>query len=275
MARLRRAIGLGVWALTMLLPLAAAQAHDPAPAAEAEAEAPIPLSDSQGDLEAAMREFIATPEFAEEMQDAIAPVFAEMMRPGELVEGWQDTGIDLVELLSALPGGLDENVLVSRESEIPSIAYFSEAAGPARDPVTQFEISQSDPGEAFDGSLIMFGSDIQVDASAPRDRRGNAHCYSGNAAARIVSNTPIADWSEPQFIGAVAATGFVREGAKYAVCQAHHLRDDGGVEASSYTPDGRRLPMMDAQKEIFDIVRVEEIPAFLASHADMTSPFSE
>lgn len=188
-----------------------------------------------------------------------------VLRPGDQIAGWSDSGIDLDDVIATMPGGAMDNALMSERAgdiAFSSERVFDDLFGPE---YTTYSVFGTDaafsPGQnnrSF--GLIRIGDGVWMETSATEEKVGTASCSQVNsAAARLYTKRPFADLNklEKSMLAAYAA-GAQRDGA--TVCTVAEADGEGRWRSRYYLPDGRRLPVFDregARKKIVPRTEVE------------------
>ncbi len=193
------------------------------------------------------------------LQNAIDENVKRVMRPGEQVANWSESGVDLDDVIGAVPGGTMDNVFLSERAG--DIAFsskhpFLELFGPE---YTTYSVSGAD--EAFEMrqnersfGLTRIGEGVWFETSGSSEEVGNASCVNVNsAAARFHTKRPFSDLSKLEKSTLVAyAAGAQRDGSK--VCTVGEADGEGRWRSRYFLPDGRQLPVFDREGARIKIV---------------------
>lgn len=110
------------------------------------------------------------------------------MRTGEHVPEWRETGVDLYEVLDAVPGRQASNVFLSERADViylSSKLSFEQVFGPEYtsypilSSVSIFASGQSD--KSF--SLLRVGQSMWLETMGSEEKTGNARCSSNGVSA--------------------------------------------------------------------------------------------
>lgn len=204
------------------------------------------------------------------LQDAIDRNVERVMRPGERLSDWSESGVDLDEVIAAVPGGATDNVFLSERAgdiAFSSNRPFLELFGPEYTtyPVSgtdaAFEVSQNE--RSF--GLIRIGEGVWFETSGIEEEVGNASCVNVNsAAARFHTIRLFSDLTKLEKSTLVAyAAGAQRNGAK--VCSVGEPDGVARWRSRYFLPDGRRLPVFDREGGRLKIVPRAEAERIFAS----------
>lgn len=186
----------------------------------------------------------------EDIDTAVEPIFAEMLKPGPMVEGWEAIGINIIEEFEALEGGLADNLLFEESADITSIIDFSGTAKPDFSNFQSYALRPEIPYEAGERVFLKFSSDVWFETFQQREVTGNALCYSGYVGVTLHSKTPYTRWSEDELLTNTFLFAMVDRMANLEVCVVYEARPDGQYGYAYYLPDGRTLPTLNDQGDV-------------------------
>ena len=192
-------------------------------------------------------------------------IVADMLTPGGPVAAdWQKQGIDLIARISAVPGGLDSNAVVTEPGGNPSVNLYGAGALPMpSDTKSLLDL----PGRPMSGdthwqSVTQLDDELWMRSRTRVTRRENALCGYGWETFTIlaVSDAPL--FGEPLMLALVHALVAERLG-RTQICVIAFEQPDGTLIKRSFLPDGRPLPKMDEQAKPIRIRPLADAAAFL------------
>ncbi len=119
-----------------------------------------------------------------------------VMRPGEQVPGWRDSGIDMDVLLDTMPGGSAGNVFLGNRADdvfLTADRSFADFFGPqyTTHTVVGSDVAFAKVGADESVGLVRIGQGIWLETVGDRVKMGNAVCSgTGLTAARVQSRRP-------------------------------------------------------------------------------------
>lgn len=196
---------------------------------------------------------IAAADDATEMGVDFGDINARLMHPtGVAVAGWEQQGVDIAAYLSALPGGIDKNGLLT-PTELPSLRFLGKI--PA-DILDDWEIVRTGPkailpSAATGGVFVAIGpSHIMFAAqdSLPIEKIGHANCISeevrshGEFITVFRHKSKAFDLNDPspenEEYNAAVLFQLFKKIKLLPLCSLHKVLADGRLSESLYTPKG-------------------------------------
>lgn len=214
-----------------------------------------------GMSDAEIARFFAAVSASEEVDEAIEPLIADLLAPGEAVPGWQTSGIDLLAELGARPGGLAGNLLHDPDTEVLTVTDLSGTAMPDLAGFKVLSVRPTGPG-ANERIFASFTPGIWLQLDLQRTAQGNALCYSGAIGLKIRSRTPVDRLDEEEVFAAAALVATFDRLTERTYCTVYS-RSGTGFTSLGYLPDGRRLPGLDGADIPQQIMKSAELTAFI------------
>lgn len=249
-------------ALTAAAPLAA---QEPEPQAEfdiaeaVEAGGPPPLAGMDA---AQIAEFFTLMSASPALDAELAPLIELMFDPGEAEPGWQDSGIDIIAALDALPGGRAANLLRDTDEEVLSVTDLSGAAQADFTGFASLQLRAAPPGGTNERTLVSFEPGIWLDLATQRSARGKAQCYSGLIGLTLHAQRPPQSWSEEEVAMIGVLVAMMDRVAAREVCLVY-TREGERFASRTFLPDGRPLPNVDADSQPMIVMPADALDAFI------------
>ena len=194
---------------------------------------------------------------------AIDRNLVRVMKPGEHVANWTETGTSARALLTRAPGGNDQNVIFSERESSQAFGSDSSLSSLFGADYTTRPIVGSD--SAFDASqqskhftLVRIGDGVWFETVSPAEHIGNATCSNvAGEAARLHARTPLSSLSKVEkSLLAALITSQRRNDA--VVCSVSEIVEGSRYRSRYFLRDGRRLPVFDREGGSFIIVSKSE-----------------
>ena len=194
---------------------------------------------------------------------AIDRNLVRVMRPGESVANWTETGTSARGLLAQAPGGKDQNVIFSERESSQALGSDSSLSSLFGADYTTRPIVGSD--SAFDASrqsrhftLVRIGDGVWFETVSPAEHIGNATCSNvAGVAARLHARNPLSSLSKVEK-SLLAALVVSQRRNDAVVCGVSKIMKGGGYRSRYFLRDGRRLPVFDREGGSFVIVSKSE-----------------
>lgn len=186
-----------------------------------------------------------------ELQSAIDKNLMRVMRSGEQVSDWRESGVDMDGVLNAVPGGSAGNMLVSERADdvvLSSKQNFREFFGPE---YTTYPVFGSDLmfASALDKQsfgLLRIGDGVWLEISDEEEKMGNASCSNtGAEAARLYTRRSFASLNKLEK-SKLAAYVAGAERNDVVVCSVGEADGEARWRSRYFVPEGRRLPVFDS-----------------------------
>lgn len=257
--------GLALLSIAVATPLAAQEAHLPAASEEtASEEDDNPQSLLPADMTADQfiqffTQFSANPAIAA----ALAPEFDRLMQPGERMEGWETQGVDILALLRASKGGLESTLLRDLEEDILTVTDLSGVARPDLSGFSSYALRPDPIGLVAERGFTSFVPGVWFEIAMQREQVGNALCYGGYHGVTLHTKRPYTQWSRKELMLVAAVFAAVDRMSSLEFCAIYSRDKDGGFTTRGVLPDGRDLPVMNAEGDAMVIMATSELSAFM------------
>ncbi|AOL24475.1 hypothetical protein Ga0102493_11333 [Erythrobacter litoralis] len=195
---------------------------------------------------------------------ALEPLVKEIMQPGEMEEGWEDAGIDILADLAAMEGGPGAFLLRDTDTEVLSAVDLFARSRPDLARFESYALRPEPVGLVEERVFLGAAPGIWLETAHQRERRGNALCYSGYIGVTLHSDRPVASWREQTAIEIATYFALIDQLAREEACNVYKKRDDGTYITRTYRPDGTRLALLDAETTPLVPMPASEIDAFLS-----------
>lgn len=174
---------------------------------------------------------------------------AEMLASGgPAAINWEKQGVDLIARISATPGGLEGNALVTEPEGGPSVNLYGAGALPMpsdTEPLLELP-GRSIPGAIHWQNVTRLEDELWVRTRTRVTRRENALCGYGWETLSILAVNDAPLFGEPLMLALVYALAAERLG-RTEICVIMFEQPDGTLIKRSFLPDGRPLPGLDKQ----------------------------
>ncbi len=180
----------------------------------------------------------------------VDPMFAQMLEPGPQVDGWQSTGINIVEEFEALDGGLRDNLIFEGGELMTSVVDLSGEATPDLSHFLSYALRPEIPFETGERAFLKFTQDVWFETFGQRENRDNALCYSGYVGITLHSKTPYTEWSEDELLTNAMIFAVADRLANLELCVVYDRKDDDTYSYKAYLPDGRTLPALNNGSDV-------------------------
>lgn len=197
-----------------------------------------------------------------EVDAQLAPMIEELLGPGEPVPGWRESGVDILAELGALEGGLSANLLRDGETAAQSVSDLSGKAAPDLSGFSRLALRASPPGRIDARNFINIAPGMWLEMAMQRTVQGNALCNSGLPGVTLHSKVPVTEQSMGDLLSTIVAVSLNDRLVSREVCLVY-ARDGDGYRALSFLPDGRSLPLLDADAPRVQIMPASELTAFI------------
>lgn len=202
---------------------------------------------------------------SEEMDAAIGPAIDQLMTPGEAVDDWQNSGVDMLAELEALEGGTGAHLLQDTDREILAVTDLTGTIRPDLSGFESYALRPDPVGLVAERAFTSFFPGIWFEAASQRIQRGNAFCYSGYSGITLHTTRPYTEWSEEELITTASVFAMVDRLASREFCVVYSKKNDGQYSFKALLPDGRALAVMNSEENTEVVIRREALDAFLRS----------
>ena len=208
-------------------------------------------------------------EMADELEEFRASIdleFRATLDPtGEVEPDWNTKGIDLPGYLESLPGGIDDNALLT-VGEVPMLRFFGKIPADILDDWDFIHAGSQavEPTEARGGSFLAIGPNHIVFVADDELQTGNARCMktaveraADHATVYRYAGVPFDPDSDPSLEAeaeAIVMHNLIGGLRSPIFCTIIQRDGDGSYRNLSYTPDGRPLARMDDQNDRLEFV---------------------
>lgn len=197
------------------------------------------------------------------LRQMIAKLVDQMLVPGESKPDFATSGVDVVALVEARPGGLAGNVLVDRD-EVPTISSYDGRPVALGAGYEVHEIFSRGLKGDIETSLFKLAPGIWLEAASTRTARDKAICYSGIGRMAVHSRRPLKQWTEQETGMVLTLVETLKLVAHEKICSTYRQEKGGTLLTSAFLPDGRSLPKLDEQATRFEIMsRAEAMALYL------------
>lgn len=184
---------------------------------------------------------------ADERMAAIDPLVSELTRPGEIEEGWERGGIDILAEFAAMEGGPGTFLLRDTDREVLSAIDLSGGAQPDISRFDSYALRPDPVGLVAERVFTDFFPGIWFETAHQRERHGNALCYSGYIGVTLHSEQPVGEWDQDRLIEVATMFALIDRLSRLDLCTVYEREEDGSYSSRTYRPDGARLETLDAE----------------------------
>lgn len=197
------------------------------------------------------------------IEDALSPLMDMMMTPGDPVDGWSESGIDILAEIDAMEGGSGRNMLRDTGTEVLLAFDLSGAVSPDLSGFHSYALRPEPVGLVEERAYISFGKGLWFETAHQRRKVGNALCYYGYAGVTLHTRRPHTEWSEDELLTTAALFALVDRTAAREVCLVFKRAEDGQYMARAFLPDGRELPALNDDMESSEVMLTSELAEFM------------
>ncbi len=186
---------------------------------------------------------------SEAMGAELDPFIEEMLTPGPKVENWRDLGVDILEELRALPGGISGNLLLDLDQEFPGVSDLSGQAAPELHEFHSYALRPEPVGHVSERSYSSFASGFWFEIATQRFQQGKALCFGGHLGITLHSKRPLSEWSRNELMFIAFAFALADRTSGLEICTVHMKAGEGRYSNMSFLPDGSTLPVLSADSK--------------------------
>jgi hypothetical protein len=191
------------------------------------------------------------------VEQAFAQAEAELMKAGPVDPDWNKGGVDLYAILATSPGGVAHNVLLGIDKDKSvTVTVVGAASLDELIPRTWQRSTIIGPNYAGPASgPVEFGSvdgQFRFASWGAHRKVGDAFCSAGVAGGVRLSDPNLPKTDIPSHVADLVIEHVIDRAGKVEVCWRFDPAD-GGYSARYFLPDGRSLPAMSEDGEIFQI----------------------
>ncbi len=181
---------------------------------------------------------------------------AALVPTGEVEPDWNTKGIDLPGYLGSLPGGIDDNALLT-VGEVPMLRFFGKIPADILDDWDFIHAGSKavSPTEAQGGDFLAIGPNHIVFVADDEMQTGNARCMktaveraADHATVYRYAGVPFDPDSDPSLEAeaeVIVMHNLIGGLSSPVFCWIVQRDQEGRYRNLSYTPDGRPLAHMD------------------------------
>lgn len=194
---------------------------------------------------------------------AMDDIVSQALASGELVPGWQETGVDLLPAIAARDGGLAGNMTEGPGQFGPDLVYFVDRpieslAAPEWVLVGRRGASVS--GDHVQTAIGRLSPKVILATRIVYRRQGNAYCQA-RSEARLYADPAVAA-SEADMIAVIITMRSLAAIERLGVCEVVEQAAPGQYRTRLFDSAGHRLPAAEGSgSDTFRIVPRRPVPA--------------
>lgn len=200
------------------------------------------------------------------LETALDQMTAELLKPGEVRQGWEKGGVDVYKALEAAPGGTGKNYLLSVDKDGERSLTIVRPAAPATFvPDNWKRMLRSGDRQSSQANVTVANLDgpyFIVGWETSR-RVADAFCSSGGIGGELHrSSGADTEGQAPDYLIPALFNGAVKRFQKVRVCWRFDRKGDG-YAVTYFLEDGRALPTMNDAEELVTIVPAQPVERLL------------
>lgn len=199
----------------------------------------------------------------ESIVEALDLIMLEAMNPGPTVPDWETSGINMLEELEALEGGIKANLLKDLDPSTPTVVDYSGQARPDLSGFASYAIKPEPSGLVTERTFMNVFPGVWFEGAAQTFQKGNALCNDSYFGLTLHTKRHYSAWTENELLVTAFMLAVFDQAARMEFCVVYDKAEDGTYSSRAYLMDGSSLPQLDEVSSPSVIMPVGELKEFL------------